>query len=279
MFVSLYKIIYPDSSIGIKVNLDEEDLSFEEPYSDSGSEYTENESEATNTSESDESFKNYKPQENIPTRQKPLKKTQKSYVIKTDDYFSNHSSKKSITSNHTLDKLETPRLPQEQLQKLLRNMQLSKEHNRALNELNVNSKKYFTKWLYLLHENFNILLYGLGSKRDVLKQFQEEISDNPVVVVNGFFPTLSLKDILDSIAVGALELKELPVNHYEACEILENELLRHNDLHVYLIIHNIDGEMLRNCKTQNILAKLAAVRNIHLIASIDHINGPLGKFN
>lgn len=265
--------------LGIKAKLEEED-----PYSDSGSEYTV--SSATETSESETDTSDYsddqiqkKTQESIPLKHKTVsrKKKQKTYLIKTDDYFTNHSSKKSITSNHTLDKLETPRLPQDQLQKLLRNMELSKNHTSALNELNENNKKHFMKWLYLLHENFNILLYGLGSKRNILKEFQKEISDSPVIVVNGFFPTLSLKDILDSIAVGVLDLKELPANHYEGCEIIEEKFLRYNDLHLYLIVHNIDGQMLRNTKTQSILAKLAAVNNIHLIASIDHINGSLSK--
>lgn len=263
----------------IKAKL-EEDLSFEDPYSDSGSEYmatSESESSEVESDSSDKPLQRQsKPQENIPSRQKPKKK-QKTYVIKTDDYFANHSSKKSITSNHTLDKLETPRLPQDQLQKLLRNMELSVEHSCALNELNESNKKHFMKWLYLLHENFNVLLYGLGSKRNILKQFQGEMGDSPVVVVNGFFPTLSLKDILDSIAMGVLDLKELPANPYEACELIEGEFLRQNDLHLYLIIHNIDGEMLRNAKTQSVLAKLAAVKNIHLIASIDHINAPLSE--
>lgn len=205
------------------------------------------------------------------------KSKQKTYIIKTDDYFSNHSSKKSVTSNHTLDKLETPRLPQDQLQKLLRNMEVSQEHIDALNELSETNKKHFAKWSYLLHENFNILLYGLGSKRNILKQFQESLSDSPVIVVNGFFPTLSLKDILDSIASGVLDLKELSANPYEACEIIEEEFARQPELHLYLIIHNIDGEMLRNAKTQNVLSKLAAINNIHLLASIDHINGPLSE--
>ena len=47
---------------------------------------------------------------------------------------------------------------------------------------------------------------------------------------------------------------------------------------LYLIIHNIDGTMLRNEKTQNILSLLSLIPNIHLIASVDHINSSLSKF-
>lgn len=49
------------------------------------------------------------------------------------------------------------------------------------------------------------------------------------------------------------------------------------DLHVYLLIHNIDGPMLRGEKTQSALGHLASLPNLHLVASLDHINAPLGK--
>lgn len=50
------------------------------------------------------------------------------------------------------------------------------------------------------------------------------------------------------------------------------------DLHVYLLIHNIDGPMLRGEKTQSALGQLASLPNLHLVASLDHINAPLGGY-
>ena len=46
---------------------------------------------------------------------------------------------------------------------------------------------------------------------------------------------------------------------------------------LFLLIHNLDGPMLRASKTQAVLARLAQTPNVHLIASIDHINAPLSK--
>lgn len=51
------------------------------------------------------------------------------------------------------------------------------------------------------------------------------------------------------------------------------------DNHIYLIIHNIDGPMLRGEKNQQALGQLASIPNMHLLASIDHINAPLGLFS
>ena len=46
---------------------------------------------------------------------------------------------------------------------------------------------------------------------------------------------------------------------------------------LFLIIHNLDGPMLRAEKTQAALAHLAALPSVHLIASFDHINASLSK--
>ena len=46
---------------------------------------------------------------------------------------------------------------------------------------------------------------------------------------------------------------------------------------IYLVIHSIDGGMLRNEKTQTVLSQLAQISGLHVIASIDHINSSLGK--
>ena len=44
------------------------------------------------------------------------------------------------------------------------------------------------------------------------------------------------------------------------------------------MIHNIDGVMLRNEKAQMVLSLMAKIRGFHIIASLDHINAPLCKY-
>ncbi|XP_056632020.1 origin recognition complex subunit 2 [Diorhabda sublineata] len=199
----------------------------------------------------------------------------RNYKIKAEEYFEKTSSKKIETSNNTLEKLDTPRLPQYELQKLLQNVNLTDNHTRALQKLNKINESCFKRWLYFLNENFNILLYGLGSKRHILNKFHTFfLKNDPVIVINGYFPSLTTKSILDSI-LTLLEVEDIPGNPVEACELIINEMEQIPETHLYLIIHNIEGEPLRNGKSQNILARLASTRNIHFIASIDHINAPL----
>jgi origin recognition complex subunit 2 len=50
--------------------------------------------------------------------------------------------------------------------------------------------------MLLLEENFSILLFGLGSKRSLIHEFHSKmLADRNCVVVNGFFPSLTLKQV------------------------------------------------------------------------------------
>lgn len=75
-----------------------------------------------------------------------------------------------------------------------------------------------------------------------------------------------------SVSVGCLHLKLV----FNFCVLQLKHVLVGPDLHVYLLIHNIDGLMLRGEKTQSALGQLATLPNLHLVASLDHINAPLG---
>lgn len=48
---------------------------------------------------------------------------------------------------------------------------------------------------------------------------------------------------------------------------------------VCLVIHNIDGPGLRDSESQHLLARIAACSHVRVVASIDHVNAPLRKWN
>lgn len=186
----------------------------------------------------------------------------------------------SITSDRTLDRMKTPRLPHDHLFQLLASTALSPAHELAITEMHQDYRQNFSKWLFIMNEGFNIMLHGLGSKRNLLQQFHQDVlSDQTVLVVNGFFPSLTIKDVLDSISVDILEMPVVSRNHHEVVDAIEETLARSPDTHIFLIVHNIDGPMLRNDRAQFVLSRLAKMDQIHLIASMDHINAPLRKFN
>lgn len=200
------------------------------------------------------------------------------FVLQSDEFFSTQAQK-TKTSDHTLDKLKNPRLPHDQLIKLLSKMEMSEEHQVAVKELNEEYKTYFDKWLNLLKNGYTILLHGLGSKRNLMQAFHKErLSKEHVLVVNGFFPSLTIKDILEQLANDLLELSVSTTNSHEVINMIEEEMRLIPELEIYLLIHNLDGLMLRNDKAQSVLSRLASIERIHMVASIDHINTPLCKF-
>ncbi|XP_017084579.2 LOW QUALITY PROTEIN: origin recognition complex subunit 2 [Drosophila eugracilis] len=209
-------------------------------------------------------------------RQSARAKKSNEFVPESDGYFHSHASSKILTSDHTLDRLKNPRLAADRVFSLLSEIKLSTEHEGSINAIMEEYRSYFPKWMCILNEGFNILLYGLGSKRQLLQSFHREVLEKQtVLVVNGFFPSLTLKDMLDSITSEILDAGISPANPHEAVDMIEEEFSLIPETHLFLIVHNLDGAMLRNIKAQAILSRLARVPNIHLLASIDHINTPL----
>lgn len=208
------------------------------------------------------------------SRGRPRKDVQ--YVLESDVYFNSHASSKGTTSNHTLDRLKNPRLEHDKLFKLLSEMKLTNAHEKSIKSMNEDYRCQFSKWIYTFNEGFNIVLHGLGSKRNLLNLFHKEVlADKPVIVINGFFPSLTLKDIIDAIVVEILELTNVPTGQHELVDLIESEFKKIPETHLFLLVHNLDGVMLRNDRAQSVLSRLSAVSNIHLIATIDHINTPL----
>lgn len=191
-----------------------------------------------------------------------------------EEFFEQQSSK-CITSDQTLSKLNMPRMDQQKL--LLHLNQVSSSHPKERFELYHKLQGLFDKWIFHLRNGFNILLYGLGSKRVLLDQFRSsKLSSSVQVVVNGFFPSLTIKNVLNILTEEVLMYDGSFKSVTDQCDYIKQNLCSDKcSEEIFLVIHNIDGSMLRSKKTQTILSLLAEVDTLHVIASIDHINAPL----
>lgn len=81
---------------------------------------------------------------------------------------------------------------------------------------------------------------------------------------------------MDSIITDLLGLESVGSTS-ECFDIIEKTMRTKPKDAIYLLIHNIDGGMLRSNKAQDTLSRLANISNIHVLASVDHINAPLSK--
>ncbi|XP_068756922.1 origin recognition complex subunit 2-like isoform X1 [Montipora capricornis] len=202
-----------------------------------------------------------------------------------EEYFEQQSSK-CVTSDHTLSKLNIPQMEQEKVHFHLN--QVASSHQQERFHMYHKLQKFFDKWMFHLRNGFNILLYGLGSKRVLLDQFRSsKLSSHLQVVVNGYFPSLTIKNVLNIITDQVLMCDGSFKSVTDQCDYIKEALISNKGLEeLFIIIHNIDGSMLRSKKSQTILSLLAEEDTIHIIASIDHINAPLiwnhsqlGRFN
>lgn len=175
-----------------------------------------------------------------------------------------------------MDRLKSSRLQHEELFNLLGNIHTSEEHEHRIAEMFQDLQLNFKRWMLEISQGYNIILFGSGSKQQLLHLFCEKhLADKPVIVVNGFFPSLTVKDILQAIKVQLLEITATSRNDHETVDLIASTLDKIPDGHVFLVINNIDGVMLRKTKDQHIISRLAKINNLHLIASVDHINAPL----
>ncbi|XP_076651375.1 origin recognition complex subunit 2 [Halictus rubicundus] len=198
----------------------------------------------------------------------------KDFHMKTDEYFESQTGK-VVTSDRTLEHLRNSRLTKEKLEELLANQNyVSTRHKKNICTLTESYTTLFPMWYFIMEQGYTVLLYGLGSKRCLINNFHKSICYHPSLIVNGFFPSLTIKDILDGIIVDLLELS-CPVDTTACIDIIEKAFKKDSKERLYLLIHNIDGIMLRSNKAQDLLSRLASIPNVCVLASVDHVNAPL----
>ncbi|NXS60839.1 ORC2 protein, partial [Brachypteracias leptosomus] len=206
------------------------------------------------------------------TLAKKIKEDKMSNLVQ--EYFEAHSSSKVLTSDRTLQKLRKRRLNQQMLYELLKKSPLA--YAAEIKELNQQHESLFSKWMLQFHLGFNIVLYGLGSKRDLLEKFRTSVLQDSVhLVVNGYFPSITVRSILNSITEDVLDHIGSFRSPLDQLEFIIKKFKEDPSLELYVLIHNLDSQMLRGERSQQILAQLSSLPSIYLIASIDHINAPL----
>uniref|UniRef100_A0A8C8TC07 Origin recognition complex subunit 2 n=1 Tax=Peromyscus maniculatus bairdii TaxID=230844 RepID=A0A8C8TC07_PERMB len=164
------------------------------------------------------------------------------------------------------------------LKKTLRNLlsKFSPSFSAEIAQLNQQHEKLFHKWMLQLRLGFNIVLYGLGSKRDLLEKFRTTMLQESIhVVINGFFPGISVKSILNSITEEVLNHTGTFQSVLDQRDWIINKFKEDSSLELFLLIHNLDSQMLRGDTSQQVLGQLSSLENVYLLASIDHLNAPL----
>ncbi|EUC63208.1 origin recognition complex subunit 2, partial [Rhizoctonia solani AG-3 Rhs1AP] len=183
-----------------------------------------------------------------------------------DLYFHHHA--KSARSSDTLFSLSshplTLPLPTPPIKHATERARLASE-----------SRALFPHWLDELLEGFNLLFYGVGSKRALLNELASEYlsAEGHVVVVNGYLPTVGPADILSSLEQipGVLDADLVG----SGAEARAHRIASSTDETIFLVVHNIDAGQLRTARAQRVLSILASAEHVHLVGTVDHVNSAL----
>ncbi|CAH8290446.1 unnamed protein product, partial [Schistosoma turkestanicum] len=134
-----------------------------------------------------------------------------SFLKSLDAYFLQHGDfMNDKTSNHTLSKLRVgnhPGIPDPLpiLEKLRSEL----------------GTRLFSNWTIYLREGFNILLYGIGSKRHVMEDFRKRyLSKANCIVIPGYNPSTNIRQILNCICHEFLHVADSCKNPTEQLQLI-----------------------------------------------------------
>jgi origin recognition complex subunit 2 len=194
-------------------------------------------------------------------------------------YFAQNRGAMMKTSNNNLSSLAL--LDHDEYFTLIR--RYKDPHADDMEFLHELHSRSFNQWQFELNQDFNICIYGWGSKRKLLTAFAEhsyksqtDHRSHKIVVVNGYLHNITIRDILNTLA-SAIEEHPPKLGSQVAegldavCTMLEADKAKH----ITLVLNSIDASPLRRSTTQALLARLASHPQISLIASADHPSFPL----
>ena len=157
---------------------------------------------------------------------------------------------------------------------------LAVKHFNEKQDLLIDYAERFDEWTCHLAEGFNLLLYGFGSKRPIMAAFMQHLmaadTDAAVVEVLGFSPHFAVKDLLLQIlqAIGSQdEVNASIAGNKRSFGALAKHVvasIARSGAPLILVVHNVEGQNLRNEECQAVIVQLAALASVHVVATADN---------
>ncbi|KAK1253517.1 hypothetical protein MKX07_001594 [Trichoderma sp. CBMAI-0711] len=218
-------------------------------------------------------------------RQRPRSPTPPRDLPPHELYFLHNKPGRPKTSDNTLSSLNL--LSHDEYFAVLREHR--DRHADSIESLEQLHAESFPQWAFELSQGFSVCLYGLGSKRHLLRKFATYMhanakrsikagANNRIVMVNGYAYTTNLREILSVVASAIDPNQRVPTSQPAVMIQAISSLLSSattKKLTITIIVNSIDAPPLRKPGSQAILSQLAAHPQIHLVASADTPDFPL----
>lgn len=187
-------------------------------------------------------------------------------------YFTHNKPGRPKTSNNNLSSLAL--LTHEEYFNIINDYK--DRHAGDIEYLETLHAESFPQWTFEMSQGFGICLYGFGSKRRILHKFAKHLHarrKNPkadkIVIVNGYAPTTTLREILSSVGAAVDSSQRIPLSQPATMVQHITKQLSTTPMTLTIIINSLDAPALRKPGSQAILAQLAAHPQIQLICSAD----------
>lgn len=192
-------------------------------------------------------------------------------------YFFQNRAANTKTSNNTFTQ---ELLTHEQYHHQISNYE--DPHASSLSFLHAIHSRSFPQWNFELSQSFSICLYGYGSKRHLVTSFAKylhSLREHPkIVILNGYIPTLNIRQILTTVATVAFGTPSQTLGS-QPREMIE-KIIAHlggssPSSPIYIFINSLDAPPLRRAPIPSLLAQLASSPSIRLLATCDSPSFPL----
>ena len=238
------------------------------------------------------------------TNQEPPGRAKKSITVVEAgaDLFLRAGKHKKRKQSQPVDNIETMMMVPQQVAATF-----AGTHEEAHFRADMPTTATFEDWRFLLSTNHTVVLYGLGSKHEILQNFATFIRTTycgDVLTIQGYHRDVTFEDILDLIVHQFLdgnEPKQVQDLVIRSTGISTPALLgthplvrramaigqglaqraRKTKRPIFWCLHNMDGLRLRNLTVQQGVAALLVHARVtkessglRLLASIDHVNAP-----
>jgi len=130
-------------------------------------------------------------------------------------------------------------------------------------------EEVFEEWHDYLLTGFNILIRGNGSKVNLVEKFcKERLNEKDVLYIYGHKVGETIKHILQKLAENFNLRLELSGTSPIDDAVAINKALKKTSSERYLVIHNLDGNSLRDPSVLEILSVLLRDGNLRLVATL-----------
>ncbi|KHJ46813.1 clathrin adaptor complex small chain [Trichuris suis] len=175
--------------------------------------------------------------------------------------------------------------PLSQIRELLSGELGGREANKMAEKAMKSLEAEFPVWMLYLSQRFNLLLYGYGSKAELLERFCKKELDGRYThfLIKGYEPQLNLckalRVLAENLNLLSRRRREQATTITSAArmaDLIRNGIAKLKEpIDVVILIPSLDGIALRTMTNRQAIYLLSEIPEIHLIASVDHRNSAI----